>query len=745
VTTVAVLWQPIFPTLSILGGAVVLCALAVFAFVRSRATSSRWSAVLLVMRLAAIIVIAALLMGPSRELDTGQSPGESKLIVLLDTSQSMLVEDCEGTSRIAHATRAVLDPEALAALEKDYQLDLQGFDEGVRSLPLAAVRQDPDRHAVGRNTHLAESVTAVLNRLGGEGDSLLVVSDGRDTTDDSIQPAASLAATKRIPVFTVPVGGAATTADAALMAIPMQDSLLPNEAGGLLIRVYQAGLNRETGVVRVRQGVKEEQIPISFGTQAVIEVQAPIREEQPGQYEYTVSLDRIGGETEISNNQQRAFVEVMKRRLRILVLEGQPFWDTKFLAQSLRKDEQLEIVQLTQVGDRKRETLVTRESQGAPKLPESDEDWSELDVVILGQDVEHLLDEAAARQLVRFVQNGGHVVFARGRPYDLQTERGQAIGRVIAAIEPVNWTVEEEGKVQLELTPSGETSSWFSQSKLPLDATEAFRRLPGFERLHHVNAVKPATIVLATGTPVGGAGSDEGRPAIVRMTAGRGDVVAILGEGTWKWSLLTPELQDLRGFYDQFWSNLVRWLSLGGDFPPGQQTSLQLSRSSVRLGDELTVDVVYRFSPDGAAEPRLTITDPKDERVELAMHRLAGPSPRYRAKFNPVIAGVHSVVAETPGMTPPRLDGRFNVYDVNMERLQTAANPLALKMLADLSGGAVIDSQKMDDLGSQLQRHRRAMLAPPRIEYVWDRASIMLLLLAWMGAEWLLRRAAGLW
>lgn len=743
--SLALVWQPIFPTLSILGGAVLLCALAIFAFVRSRSVSSRWSILLLIMRLAAVVVIATLLMGPSRELSTGNAPGDSRLTILLDTSESMRVDDCESTSRIAHAAKTVLAPKALAALEGDYHVDLQGFDEGVHALSIQATRQDPDAQAKGRSTRLAESVTAVLNRLGGEGDALLVVSDGRDTTDDSLQPAASLAATKRIPIYTVPVGGAATSADAAVMAIPMQDSLIPNETGGLLIRVYQAGLNGQSGVVHVRQGAKEQQIPVAFGSQPVVEVQASIREEAPGQYDYTISLDPVGDETELSNNQQRAFVEVMKRRLRVLLLEGQPFWDSKFLAQSLRKDEQVELVQLTQVGARKRETLVTRESQGSPRLPETDEEWGELDVVVLGQGIEQLLDEDAARQLVRFVQNGGHVVFSRGRPYDVQTPQGQALSRILSVIEPVTWHAGDDQKVSIELTPSGETSSWFTQSKLQIDPAEAFHRLPGFERLHHVAFVKPATIVLATGRTGEGAAGELGRPAIVRMTAGRGDVVAILGEGTWKWSLLTPELQDLRGFYDQFWSNLVRWLALGGDFPPGQQSSLQLSRSSVRLGDELTMDVVYRFSPDGAADPRLTLTDPRGQAVDVAMHRLPGPSPRYRAKFTPESSGVYTVAAETPGMTPPRLEGRFNVYDVNMERLQTASNPLALKMLSDLSGGSVIEGASMDELANQLQKHRRAMLAPPRVEYVWDRASIMFLLLGWIGAEWLLRRAAGLW
>ena len=49
-------------------------------------------------------------------------------------------------------------------------------------------------------------------------------------------------------------------------------------------------------------------------------------------------------------------------------------------------------------------------------------------------------------------------------------------------------------------------------------------------------------------------------------STGAGSVVAVIGEGTWKWSLLSPNNQDLVGFYDAFWSNMIRWLVVGGDF-----------------------------------------------------------------------------------------------------------------------------------------------------------------------------------
>jgi hypothetical protein len=155
--------------------------------------------------------------------------------------------------------------------------------------------------------------------------------------------------------------------------------------------------------------------------------------------------------------------------------------------------------------------------------------------------------------------------------------------------------------------------------------------------------------------------------------------------------------------------------------------------------------VVYRFAPDGLTEPQVQVVDANERTLDVAMHRLPGPSPRFRGTLTPNTAGVYRITAATPGMTPPQLEAKFSVYDVNMERLHTAADPIALAMLSDLSGGAALEVQSASDLAGHLARHRQSVLAPPRIEYVWDQSFVMWMLLGWLGLEWIARRLAGLW
>jgi hypothetical protein len=742
----ALVWQPIASPRHIVGGAAVLVALAVFAYVRVWRDRPRISLVLLGMRLVVIAAVALLMFGPSRELSNSPHDDRSRLTVLLDTSESMLTGDCEGSTRIECVARDVLSLPQLHALQEQFDVDLRGFDETVRSLPIARLHQSPADLATGRATHLAEAVSSSLSQITSldDGDALLVVSDGRDTEDAPMQPAATLATSKGVPIFAVGVGGAQSSVDAALLAVPMQESLLPGEPGGIRVKVYQSGLDGGTSVVRLKSGGETQSSPIEFGDGQVAEVQLNVQREEPGQYEFEVSLDPVAGETDLANNSQTVFVEVMKRRIRVLVLEGEPFWDSKFLAQSLRKDEQVELTQITQVGQTKQEKIVTRVEGTSPAVPRTADEWAEYDIVVLGRSVERLLDETSAKALAGFVSDGGgHVVFARGRAWDPSTTEGERIGRALAILEPVEWGDAPLESLSLSLTPSGRTAAWFAATKMGTDAATALEKLPGFEAMSTIEREKSGTLVLARAHGSGPAA--EGLPAITRMNYGRGQVIAILGEGLWRWGLLPPELQELRGFYDTFWSNLVRWLALGGDFAPGQQVSLQLSRTSARLGDEMTIDVVYKQPPSTGAGPQLELLGPDGESLPVALHELPGQSPRFRATVTPEVTGVHRVAVRAPGMTPAQLDRKFNVYEVNLERLQTSANFLALRMLAEHSGGAMFDVSNAGDLRDQLQRHRAAMLVPPQLEYLWDHGLIMTLLLVWAGVEWLLRRAAGLW
>jgi len=739
------MWQPSAAPLHIGAGAAVLVTAAAYAYWRSFRQAPKANIALLLMRLAVIGALVILLFGPSKELPPATDQARTRLRIMFDTSASMQTRDCRSNTRFEFARQQWLNDDFLRQLRQHHDVTLQHFSDRLRPLTRYELDAEMDTVATGRATHLTEKVRESVTQMpaADRPGSMLVISDGHDTTESPIKSTAALAKSRSIPIFTVALGGKTLQRDISVVAVPMQNFLLPNEPGAILVKVFQVGLDDGQTKLRLRMGDQQTETKVRFDGQRMVEFQLPIQHEKEGYYEYSVDLEPLPGEVEHGNNQQTVFCEVEQRRLRVLLLEGQPYWDTKFLAQSLRKDERIQLTQITQVSRKKRETIVSRaEDEHVAAVPDTPQAWQSYDVVILGRGLQNILDADTARQLTKYVvEGGGNIIFARGPSLDATDDADADLHSHLAILEPVVWAVGEDLNMPVNLTSSGRTAPFLSATKMGMQIEDVFAQLPGLESMPLIERTKSSAIILAQTVD----SEDENvRPALTVMRAGRGRVVSLLGQGSWRWSLLSPEAQDLIGFYDTFWSNLVRWLIMGSDFRPGQQVTLRLSRTSARLEDPVIVDVALKRIPTGQSGLQLSIKQPSGTTHQTSLSRIAGNELRYRTSVPTKSLGVYEVTLTTPDLEPNVQTQKFNVYDINLERLETSASPQTLRLLAEQSGGQPLDIDKPQQLIELLGRKRIALLSPPELVYIWDRGVILFLLVTLAGAEWILRRLAGL-
>ena len=740
----ALMWRPYVAPLPLWAGAVLLAALAVTACVRGYSVRPWLAVAMLAMRLVLIVLLTLLLMGPSELRPSAAAPGRAHLTVMLDTSASMQTADMQGIGRLDFAVQHWLGQEQLTRLSADHRVNLIAFDEAPRALLESALRRPAEDLAAGRETNVAQSVTSVVSEMGdgAAGSALVLISDGHDTLDESVRPVADLARARSVPIHTVTLGGPDLQRDLSLVAIPEPDYLFVGEKGRIVAKVLQAGAGDATTTVRLRGSGEHVERRVAFDGRRSVTVNFDLEPQAAGLHEYRIGVDPLDGEIEPANNEQVVFVEVTDERIKVLVLEGQPFWDTKYLAQSLRADESIELMHVTQITSKRRQSIVTRTERPETTIPATLEQWAAYDVIVIGRGIEHLLTPQAAQMLRQLVsEHGGQIVFARGRAYDPTTEAGREIGRQLAALEPVVWGEGLDDEQSITLTRAGNTHPAFSLLADGVAGRDVVGQLPPLSIVPAVVREKAAAIVLAR------AGSDDGapatgQPAVLSMAYGRGKVVAIIGEGLWRWRLLPDDMADLEGVFDRFWSNMIRWLALGSEFQPGRQVSLRLSRSAVQTGQTVRFDVVSRFAADDH-DMRLTVVDPHGQAHDLAL-QAAGGVARQQAMFEPTIAGVHEVALDAPSMKPERIETRFNVYNVDVERLRSAANPLAMRQLAEQSGGVFLAADRPDALFDVLQRQRTALMAPAKTQYIWDRGWILTSLLIWAGIEWIARRRGGL-
>jgi len=541
---------------------------------------------------------------------------------------------------------------------------------------------------------------------------------------------------------------------------------------------------------------------IVLNGEATSTVSIPIRHAKPGTYLYTLQAAALPGETDLADNRGSVFVEVRERRINALLLEGRPHWDTKFLSQVLRRDERIALTTVTQVTPDRRATVVTR-ADAPDSLPTDLASLRAYDLILLGRRVDRLLDGQAIASLNRYVEAGGAVVFTRG-PATPITEASNA--RALAPIEPVSWADpraratdkparSDASPPRLTITAAGRTHPSFAPwvhsepaasrgedeappsapaaanptaaNPAPSDAANhassdaATPPLPTLERRFPSEAVRPHARVLAVD-------QRSGEPLMVEARYGEGRTLALLGDGLWRWRLRNAPTSELDGYFDFFWSAVVRALALGDDPASDDPVRLTLDQRNVRVGEDVAFDVRWRWG-QRRAPVRVTLRTPDGRVVEPELTEAAGDADdgpdrvSHRGAVRVLTPGVHRLALDSPalrrgedgpaasassgptGAHATRRSGgrrvvRFNAFASDLERSDPTADPAGMRRLAQATGGRALPVDRPEALFETLERRRVALRRPAESQPIWRHGLWMLALLSTLGGEWILRQ-----
>lgn len=762
-----VVWNPYLPPAIVACIAIALAALAIVAAWRC-IHPNRWiNGFTLLLRLTIIAFLCLLLLGPSTPSQSSGTAAHTTLHLLIDTSASMATPDVKGQTRLHYALSRWLDPAFISKLERSYRVRLHSFDERLQPATTGLLTERP-MVATGKQTLLAESVARAVARTSQkeQGTTLVVLSDGHDTQHRPAAPVALESKRRGVIIHTVTLGSDKRAADLSLQAEATQPYQFVNEEGRLLVSVHQTGADMAVTRLKIelmdaksrttsnhpatRDETATQVREVHFAGRPTVQETITLKHLVPGEYAYRISVQPLAEETELSNNEQWAFVEVVPSRMRILLLEGQPGWDTKFLAMSLRRDERVDLTQVSQISEARREVLTTFDDSGEVSLPPASiEEWGKYDLVILGRSVEHLMTRESAKSLVEYVsRGGGRLLLACGRPWSRVIQGMEQVAVSLAQLEPAEVTGGDPQHLKLAPTEPGWLSACFSPSGTVADraATEvSLESLPPVVSVTQVRALKPGTVVLATGA---GVDADKNvvadMPLLMTMRYGSGEIAALYAAGLWRWTLGATAVRENADFYDRFWSGLVRQLILGADARAGEDLSLRPLPRNIAVGDAVRLELTARSESLARQIESLEVITAEgiSETVTLIDDPLR--SARRYAKYLPQTKGIHRVRTQSP-TDGQWVEALFYVNDVAAtERLHTASDPTWMQTLASISGGMVLDPDKPEALLDVLAHRRASWDGQPIPVHIWDRMWLLFVLLLWMGVEWLIRRAWGL-
>jgi hypothetical protein len=634
----------------------------------------------------------------------------------------------------------------------------------------------------GQSTDLAVAVADVLADDRLQGQAVVVLSDGIHNAAGGAQPvldavrrAKSLAA----PVYTRTIGGGGTTIDLAIELRSPQDMAFIGQRVPVTVRVAGRGMRGgQSDVTLLYDGKEVGRQPVTLSPSGISpDVRFWVKQDKMGLYPYEARIDPLPGEATQANNSATYLLRVIDQPIKVLLVEGKPYWDSKFLMRTLASVPAVELESLVRVADgrlvhrkiSRKEQASTKAAAGAvtPAVAVAADDaaagvvdvkraetWEvtgdagnvfasaehlrDFQVVVLGREAEAFLTDAAVTNLQQWVsKDGGALVCSRGAPTVQVNQR-------LAKLLPVKWTPSREERFRIRLTDDGRDLHWLGEDA---QSDGRLAGLPTLASSAQVDRSKPLAVVLATGVAPGGeGGTSGGAPAVIYQPYGGGRVVVIEGAGMWRWAFLPPQYQQQEEVYASLWHSMLRWVTGSAGLLPGQKLALRADKISFATDEPATATLLVREesanAKGSAAAREVELIGPEANAAPKTFTAsVLGEEPgNFRASFGKLAAGRYQ--ARVAGAGPDDVASRcvFDVRVIGQEQLDLQARPDLMRRVADDGGGAVLvdDATSAANQISRTFKDHLARTRPPRHERstAWDRPWILLAVFGLWTASW---------
>ncbi len=562
-----------------------------------------------------------------------------------------------------------------------------------------------------------------------------------------------------VPIYTTSLGGSVGASNVAISVRNPQVMTFPDRPVNVRMQLSQRSFGgRAVTVALLDAGEQVAAKRVRLSPDGPSETEFMIRPTDAGMYRYVVAVAPLEGEATSADNQASLQVQVIDEPIRVLLLEGKPYWDTKFLARNLAADPAVELTSLVLV----RKGRLMKRSDPAAMTLGGDEakqgesqndrgaswqtintgaaDWDraeQLDdyrIVVLGRSTEVFLDDHVVERLRKWISlDGGALVCSRGAP---ASEVEQRLGHLL----PVRWQPQTEFRTRAQLTSIGQ-----SASLLPQDLGAGGDPISALPSL--ALGAKPRVAIGLPQVLVQSATGQDGQtvPIVSHQPYGSGQTVVVEGAGMWRWAFLPPEKASAQRVYASLWQGLMQWLISQQDLLPGQEIAIRSDRLAYVTGDSVTVSVLVRESFDDKL-PDCMVEGGSLELPRRATPVLVGEQEGiFRANFGALPPGHYKASLAGRDKSEPGVVTEFDVRDPWFERLEVDARPGLLRQVAKRSGGRVINSSTAALIAEDYREHLK-MSRPEKSRRIplWDRRWVLLTVLgAWI-ACWMTRRSSGL-
>ncbi len=684
----------------------------------------------------------------------------------------------------------VPQPSLIERLDAEYGVRLYVLGTAPAETPVKAFVETPTQTNAPAETatptlrtDLAAALTKVMTDLPAEQTAgVLLLSDGRHNTPSPVEPVARALGLQQTPVSPIVFGRVRPPpSDVAIAAADAPETVSTNDKVAIDIDLKLDGLAGSNVVVQLFDGdrlVASNAVKVA-GDAVRRRLQLSDVPRTNGLHHYRVMVPPLASEVLTNNNECALPVNVGTDPIKVLLIEGRPRWEFRYLKNLfVGRDATVRLQYVLFHPDRvtdmpappARIASVTNSADEAEAtaLPATDEDWMKFDVIVLG-DVDPVELGARAMQTLRaFVTvRGGPLVVIAGPRHMPHAYMGSPLADILpvqclATDRPVLTAPEPE--FRMVPTAEGREHILLRMADDPEQNAAAWDSVPPIRWRHALRNTKEGATVLAYALPADPPESlklkqeasvpDEETLAlrrqferenalVVAQHVAMGNVLFLATDNTWR-------LRYRRGdvYHHRFWGQVMRWAT--ADRLAGGTPLARLGTDRPRYAVNTPVNVRARlmsadFTPIRQASVYATVWSGDRKLVRRNLPYVADSSGMYAADLGSFAEGTYRVeldVSEVQGLPAPGapLSTEFAVTpEIVAERVELSADQGLLTRIASSSGGLVTEPPEIEraiaTLGPSVVTHRERR----QIE-LWDSWPFFLLIVALATAEWILRK-----
>ena len=188
-----------------------------------------------------------------------------------------------------------------------------------------------------------------------QGQALLILSDGIHNVlggSERLRQSAAKAKAIAAPLFVKTLGGEASVKDIEVGLQQPQELAFIGQRVPVVVNLRQRGsAASQVGLSLFLDGKLVDKHDVNLKSDDAVEDIFYVTHKSNGLYRYEIRAEPFPWEVTPLNNTASWLLRVVDQPVRVLLLEGKPYWDTKFLVRTLSMDQSIELVTVVQLAE----------------------------------------------------------------------------------------------------------------------------------------------------------------------------------------------------------------------------------------------------------------------------------------------------------------------------------------------------------------------------------------------------------